>query len=216
MRYSWFVAGVAALGCGLAAPAIADGTCEGGMCALPAVSAAPAAPSAREIQSAVDAYLAPSKSDATLVGGPGQAGYDGGFWIRGGSFLLKINLTIQTRFEYFDWDDTDDEPAPGGDLSGFSLPRVTLKLSGDVTCDIHYYAELEFGHVGHWFDNDNIDDSDGANTSSRTGSGTSTPKRRSSSTATTSASPARRGSSTRRLPRSRSGWVSSRRRRPAS
>jgi hypothetical protein len=161
MRYSWFVAGVAALGCGLAAPAIADDTCEGGMCALPAVCTASAAPSAREIQSAVDAYLAPSKSDASLVGGPGQAGYDGGFWIRGGSFLLKINLTIQTRFEYFDWDESETEPSPGGDLSGFSLPRLTLKLSGDVLCDMHYYAELEFGHHGSWFDNENLDDSDG-------------------------------------------------------
>src|SRR5687767_5511548 len=57
------------------------------------------APSAREIQSSVDAYLAAAGSDSTLVGGPGSAGYDGGFWIRGGSFLLKINLTLQTRFE---------------------------------------------------------------------------------------------------------------------
>ena len=39
---------------------------------------------------------------------------------------------------------------------------LTLKLSGDVTCDMHYYAELEFGHSGNWFDNDNLDDSDGA------------------------------------------------------
>jgi hypothetical protein len=106
------------------------------------------APSAREIQSAVDAYLASAKSDATLVGGQGGgAGYDGGFWIRGGTFLLKINLTIQTRFEAFRWDDEGDEPRPGGDLSGFSLPRVTLKFSGDATCDVHYYAELEFGHA---------------------------------------------------------------------
>ena len=108
---------------------------------------AQAAPSAREIQSSVDAYLASARSDASLVGGRGSAGYDGGFWIRGGSFLLKINLTIQTRFEYFDWDDVESEPTPGGDLSGFSLPRVTLKFSGDATCDIHYYAELEFGHA---------------------------------------------------------------------
>src|SRR5947207_9835080 len=60
-------------------------------------------PSSREIQSAVDAYLASAKSDATLVGGAaGSAGYDGGFWIRGGTFLMKINLTIQTRFEAMD------------------------------------------------------------------------------------------------------------------
>jgi hypothetical protein len=153
MRSSTLVAAViAAAGIGFfAAPATAQ-ECEG--CAA-------SAPSAREIQSAVDAYLAPSESDASLVGGPGQAGYDGGFWIRGGSFLLKINLTIQTRFEYFDWDDTDSEPSPGGDLSGFSLPRLTLKLSGDVLCDMHYYAELEFGHHGTWFDSEAIDNTDG-------------------------------------------------------
>jgi hypothetical protein len=109
------------------------------------------ASSSREVQSAVDAYLAPSEADATLVGGPGSAGYDGGFWIRGGAFLLKINLTIQTRWEGFSWDDADEEPEPGGDLSGFSLPRVTLKLSGDATCDVHYYVELEFGHPGDDF-----------------------------------------------------------------
>ena len=85
------------------------------------------------------------------IGGCGSAGYDGGFWIRGGSFLLKINLTIQTRWEGFDWDDSADEPSPGGDLSGYSLPRVTLKFSGDATCDIHYYAEFEFGHHGSIF-----------------------------------------------------------------
>jgi hypothetical protein len=115
------------------------------------------APSAREIQSSVDAYLASGRADASLVGGPGQAGYDGGFWIRGGTFLLKINLTLQARYEYFDWDDKDAEPSPGGDLSGFSLPRATLKLSGDATCDVHYYAELEFGHHGSFTDNSNAE-----------------------------------------------------------
>ena len=110
--------------------------------------------SSREVQSAVDAYLASSKADTSLVGGAGQAGYDGGFWIRGGSFLMKINLTLQTRWEGFDWDDSAVEPGPGGDLSGFSLPRATLKFSGDATCDVHYYAELEFGHAGHYLTND--------------------------------------------------------------
>ncbi len=128
MRTVFLAAGVLALA-SFAAPALGD-------------------TSSRETQSAVDAYLATAKADASLVGGAGQAGYDGGFWIRGGSFLLKINLTLQTRWEGFDWDDTEFEPSPGGDLSGFSLPRATLKLSGDATCDVHYYAELEFGHVG--------------------------------------------------------------------
>ena len=132
----------------------------GGVLAL-ASFAAPALgdTSSRETQSAVDAYLATAKADATLVGGAGQAGYDGGFWIRGGSFLMKINLTLQTRWEGFDWDDTATEPSPGGDLSGFSLPRATLKFSGDATCDVHYYAELEFGHSGLWIDNENGRDS---------------------------------------------------------
>ena len=128
----------------------------GGVVALASFAApALADTSSREVQSAVDAYLAASKADASLVGGAGQAGYDGGFWIRGGSFLLKINLTLQTRWEGFDWDETAIEPAPGGDLSGFSLPRATLKFSGDATCDVHYYAELEFGHSGVWLDNGN-------------------------------------------------------------
>ena len=80
------------------------------------------APSARETQSAVDAYHASETSDASLVGGCGSAGYDGGFWIRGGSFLVKINLTIQARYEYFDGDESAAEPSPGGDPSGYSLP----------------------------------------------------------------------------------------------
>jgi hypothetical protein len=62
-------------------------------------------------------------------------------------FLMKINLTIQARFEAFRWDEEDEEPSPGGDLSGFSIPRVTLKFSGDATCNVHYYVEIEFGHV---------------------------------------------------------------------
>jgi hypothetical protein len=143
MRSTWWAAAV--VGCvSWAAPAFAGEGCAAGT-----------EPSAREIACAVDAYLAPSTADASLVGGPGAAGYDGGFWVSGGSFLLRVNLTIQTRFEYFDWDDREAEPGPGGDLSGFSLPRLTLKLSGDATCGMHYYAELEFGHHGTEFDNEN-------------------------------------------------------------
>ena len=151
---------VAAVGFVLgAAPAFA-GECAGGVCSLPVPSSAveraldaQAAPSARDIQTSVDSYLASAKSDTSLVGGCGSAGYDGGFWIRGGTFLLKINLTIQTRWEGFQWNDEPASPSPGGDLSGFSLPRVTLKLSGDATCDVRYYAELEFGHSGSSLDN---------------------------------------------------------------
>jgi len=133
------------------------------------------APTSRDVQSAVDAYLAAASTDATLVGGPGSAGYDAGFWIRGGDLLLRANLTLQARYEWFDYDSEEegalatfvvpgaipppggepvDEivsiPWPGGDLSGFSMPRATLKLSGEVPCRLAFYAELEFGDPG-WF-----------------------------------------------------------------
>ena len=136
--------------------------------AIVATPALASEPTTRDIQAAVDSYLGTAASDATLVGGPGSAGYDAGFWIRGGDFLLRINLTLQTRFEWFDYDkseegrlvqvpanhpvfgnaDAIDVPWPGGDLSGFSLPRGTLKLSGEALCNTRYYAELEFGDPG--------------------------------------------------------------------
>src|SRR5262245_34908897 len=134
-----------------ASPAQAEESLESRVARVEQQLAAQSQPSAREIQSAVDAYLGSARADASLVGGPGAAGYDGGFWIRGGTFLLKINLTIQTRYEAFRWEDEENEPSPGGDLSGFSLPRVTLKFSGDATCDDHYYVELAFGHPDRGF-----------------------------------------------------------------
>jgi hypothetical protein len=148
MKTLAWLTGAAAVLVAWASPAqAADESLESRVARVEQQLAAQTEPSAREIQSAVDAYMGSARADASLVGGPGAAGYDGGFWIRGGTFLLKINLTIQTRYETFRWDDESDEPSPGGDLSGFSLPRVTLKFSGDATCDVHYYAELEFGHV---------------------------------------------------------------------
>src|SRR5262245_35294667 len=137
----------AAVWAAFAAPARADGGLEERVARVEQQLASQSSPSAREIQSSVDAYLASGKADSTLVGGPGSAGYDGGFWIRGGSFLLKINLTLQTRWEGFHWDDDANAASPGGDLSGFSLPRATLRFSGDASCNIHYYAQLEFGHA---------------------------------------------------------------------
>ncbi|MCB9902697.1 MAG: hypothetical protein H6826_15240 [Planctomycetes bacterium] len=136
-----------------AAPALADG-------------------SARDVQAALDSYLAHDTADVALVGGPGSAGYDDGFWIRGGDFLLRANVTLQARYESFDWDEVQpperggggstipgtanqviidpnqNQREFGGDLSGFSLPRATLKLSGEAPCNIRWYMELEFGHFG--------------------------------------------------------------------
>ena len=109
-------------------------------------------PSARDIQAAVDNYLADSNQDANLVGGPGSAGYDQGFWIKGGDFSLKINLTLQARYEAWMWH-SDEKPVNGffgggSATSGFSLPRATVKFSGTAPCSISYYLELEFGHWG--------------------------------------------------------------------
>jgi hypothetical protein len=116
---------------------------------MAAPAQADAQPSARDIQAAVDSYLASSDQDANLVGGPGSAGYDQGFWIKGGDFSLKINLTLQARYEAFMYDKAVKANAlPGGSLSGFSLPRATLKFSGTAPCSISYYMELEFGHYG--------------------------------------------------------------------
>ena len=162
MRHS-FTAAAAAVAIFCAAPAFAEGdsSLEARVARVEQRLADPCQASAREIQSSVDAYLSTARSDASLVGGCGSAGYDGGFWIRGGSFLLKINLTIQTRYESWNWDTEVVEAHPGGDLSGFSLPRVTLKFSGDATCSCHYYAELEFGHHGLLFDPANDNNSQG-------------------------------------------------------
>ena len=124
--------GALALAVGVAAaPALADG-------------------SARDVQAALDSYLAHDTADVALVGGPGSAGYDNGFWIRGGDFLLRANVTLQARFEAMDYDESQPPELQGGanttqvlvdgdfggDLSGFSLPRATLKLSGEAPCNI--------------------------------------------------------------------------------
>jgi hypothetical protein len=137
MRGIFGVAAAVGLGLALAIPARADGV-------------------QRDIQGAVDGYLAGQTADAALVGGPGSAGYDSGFWIRGGDFSLKINLTLQARYEAFDWDDVErgdviiggPSTSGAGDLSGFSLPRAIVKFSGTAGCSTCYYLELDFGHFG--------------------------------------------------------------------
>ena len=104
--------------------------------------------SSRDVQSAVDSYMATGSEDASLVGGTGSAGYDSGFWIRGGDFLLRINLTLQARYEYFYYDkEVEGEDPYRHDLSGFSVPRALLKVSGTAPCSTRYYLEMDFGHM---------------------------------------------------------------------
>ena len=121
--------------------------------ALPAAAAD--APTTREIQAAVDGYLARSTGDAhaDLVGGAGHAGYDQGFWLRDGDFSLKVGLTLQARYEAWIWDDSQkprlgDGPNVHGHGSGFSLPRATVRFIGTAPCALTWYVELEFGHWG--------------------------------------------------------------------
>lgn len=103
----------------------------------------------------VDAYTRHAVDETALVGGPGSAGYDRGFYLRSGDTSLRIGATFQARFEAWSWDDAADAArlfqGPGtfaGDTSGFSLPRATLKFSGTAPCCVAWYAELEFGHFG--------------------------------------------------------------------
>jgi hypothetical protein len=128
-----------------------------GMLALVAAPAlASETATARDIQAAVDSYVSSARTDASLVGGPGSAGYDAGFWIRGGDFSLRINATLQARYEAVMFDPEEpgenfgDRFGGGGSRSGFSLPRATLKLSGTAPCSTRYYIELEFGHPGEF------------------------------------------------------------------
>ena len=99
----------------------------------------------------VDAYAHGSESD--LVGGAARAGADG-FWLRSGPYALRIGAALQTRFESWRWasgsSGTGGLPAAGsgGDLSGFSVPRAALTLSGCAACDVSYHLGLEFGHEG--------------------------------------------------------------------
>lgn len=143
MKRIAFLAAVAALFVAIAAPAHADEQ----------------ALTAREIQSAVDSYIASADQDVNFVGGPGSAGYDAGFWIRGGDFSLRINVTLQARYEWFQFDRGESTPGPnaaggpiqpggGRNLSGFSVPRAILKFSGTAPCNMRYYVELDFGHHG--------------------------------------------------------------------
>ncbi len=111
----------------------------------PPQPAAPA-PSGRDIQREVDGYFAGDTARIGTGGTGGGAGYDRGFYIDAGKFRLNINATLQTRYEAFLWD--GPSPTPGGDRSGFSVPRALLKFSGTAPCNIRYFAMLEFGHHG--------------------------------------------------------------------
>jgi len=84
-----------------------------------------------------------------LVGGCGSAGYDGASDSR--RFVPDEDQPDDPdALRAFRWDDESNEPTPGGDCRASRSPRDPEVL-GDATCDIHYYAELEFGHQGNVF-----------------------------------------------------------------
>lgn len=108
-------------------------------------------PSPRSVSGLVDTYA--HASESALLGGEAQAGADG-FWLRSGPYALRIEAAMQTRFESWRWasgsSGTGGLPATGsgGDLSGFSVPRAALTLSGCASCDLRYHLGLELGHEG--------------------------------------------------------------------
>ena len=112
----------------------------------PLMQPAPQPTSQSQIERRVDDYL---RYDAPLVSptsAPGVAGYDQGFWIRTGGFLLRTNLVLQARYEGFLFDGPTTSSA--GDLSGFSLPRAVLRFSGRAEPTFAYFLELDFGSNG--------------------------------------------------------------------
>lgn len=120
------------------------------------VAAAPpidVAPSSRDVAKAIDAFLGPAEAPALAAPAEAVGGFDGGFWLAGGGRRLLANLTLQARYEAFLVRSRDARPRPGGQLSGFSLPRATLRLATESTCDVRGFLALEFGHPGDWFDN---------------------------------------------------------------
>ncbi len=120
------------------------------LAAVPAFAGGDLAPSpaSRTPAEALERYLDAEGADVHLVGGPGSAGHGPGFWIRSGEFSLHTTLLFQARYEAYRWTDAAARPAPGGDLSGFSLPRSALILRGTAPCRMRYLALLEFGHHG--------------------------------------------------------------------
>ncbi|MDJ0520801.1 MAG: porin [Planctomycetota bacterium] len=110
--------------------------------------AAPSAP--RSVLDTDTRILIPAEDVA------GTAGYDDGFLIRGSGFSLRINLLLQARFEAFEWN--DEAPTPGGNRSGFSVPRAGVRFSGTAPCSMNYLLELEFGNEGGPLAYDDLDD----------------------------------------------------------
>ncbi len=105
----------------------------------------PAHAGEHDVRVAVRDAVAASHADGLLS--DGLAGYDSGFLIRGREFSARINLTLRTRFEAYRYANTAPS-GPNGNLSGFALPRATLKLSGAAPCNTRWYTQLEFGHFG--------------------------------------------------------------------
>jgi hypothetical protein len=116
----------------------------------------PADASGRAISRAVESYVRSATADPTLLGSGAGAGYDRSFWIRSGEHRLNVTLLLQARWEAYTWDDSLASPASGGgDLSGFSLPRAAMMLTGTAPCHLRWLALLEFGHHGGPGDNSN-------------------------------------------------------------
>ena len=95
-----------------------------------------------EIRGLVHDVLADADTRASLQGSTANAGYNGGFTISNddGSYSLKINGLVQTR-----WSHVDNDAAALGAQWGFSNAREWLHFSGTVATDFSYDIRHNLG-----------------------------------------------------------------------
>lgn len=85
-------------------------------------------PQSEEIRALVREVIAESETRSSLLSEGGNAGWDKGFFLRNddGSFSLKLNGQVQTRYV---WNSTD---SPDESVASFEMRRVKLAFSGNV------------------------------------------------------------------------------------
>lgn len=96
-------------------------------------------PQSEEIRALVREVIAESETRSSLLAEGGNAGWDKGFFLRNddGSFSLKLNGQVQTRYVWNNKDSADENTA------SFEMRRVKLGWSGNI-----YSKDLKYKVVG--------------------------------------------------------------------
>jgi len=97
---------------------------------------------ANEIRGLVHDVLADADTRASLQGSNATAGYNGGFTIgnEDGSYSMKINGLVQTRWTY-----VDNDAVATGSQWGFSNAREWLHFSGTIASDFSFDIRENLG-----------------------------------------------------------------------